>query len=206
MRTQFTGPDGEKFQREGKRICKGRIGKHTALLLRAPFRSMRSMAGLPRGRGTPRVPVAASAAMARSRGRGGLSPLLRARRSRLARGSDRTSRTASDGLGSVAQERETQPRLLGKWFQGWSPGFNSSEVPHSAFSLFFLPVNTHSSSLLHLLDALITYGLVVEQGSAHLGQPSVDSRRQWRVTWPAVRVILRIRGLNIRCIGLQSES
>jgi len=150
---------------------------------------MRSMAGLPRGGGTLRVPVAASAAMTRSRGRRGLLSFRRARRRRLARGSGRTSRTAGKGLGSIAQERETQPRLLGKWFQGWPPSFNSGEVPHSAFSLFFLPVNAHGSSLLHLFDALITYGLVVEQGSTHFSQPSVNGRWQWRVTWPAVRVI-----------------
>ena len=185
MRTQLTSLDGEK--------CEGRkenMGKHTALLLRAPSRSMRSMTGLPRSSGTLRVPVSAGTAMARSRGRRGLFPLRRARRRRLARGSGRASRTTSDGLGSITQERETQPRLRGKRLQGWSPSFNSREVPHSALSLLFLPVNTDGSSLLHLFDALIAYGLVVEQGSAHLSQPSVDGRRQWGVTWPAVRVIL----------------
>jgi len=181
-------PRRGEMRKGEKGECKGRIGKHTALLLRAPPRSMRSMAGLPRGSGTLRVSVSASAAMARSRGRRWF-PFPRARRRRLPRGSGRASRTTSDWLWSVTHEREAQPRLLGKRFQGRSPSFNSREVSRSAFSLFLLPVNTHGSGLLHLLDALITYGLIVEQGSTHLRQPSVDGRRQWGVTWPAVRVI-----------------
>lgn len=176
------------------------MGKHTASLLRAPPRSVRSVAGFPRRSGTLRVSVAASAAMAGSRGRRRLFPFLRARRSRLPGGSGRAGRTTSDGLGSVTHEREAQPGLLGKRFQGRSPSLDSRDVPQSAVCLFLLPVNTHGSSLLHLLDALIAYGLVVEQGSAHLRQPSVDGRRQWGVTWPAVRVILQAKRLNIRCI------
>jgi len=182
------------------------MGKHTALLLRAPLRSMRSVAALPRRSGTLRVSVAASAAMAGSRGRRRLFPFLRARRSRLPGGSGRAGRTTSDGLGPVTHEREAQPGLPGKRFQGRSPSLNSREVPQSAVRLFLLPVNTHGSSLLHLLDALIAYGLVVEQGSAHLRQPSVDGRRQWGVTWPAVRVILQVKRLNIRWIDPEWES
>lgn len=153
---------------------------------------MRSMARLPRGRGALGAPIAAGAATAGSRGRRGMFPSLRVGRRRLARGGGGTGRTTSNGFGSITQERETQQRLLGSWLQGFSSSFGSGEVPQFALSLFFLPVNTHGSSLLHLFDALITHGLVVEQGSAHLSQPSVDSRRQWRVTWPAVRVILQI--------------
>lgn len=179
------------------------MGKHTALLLRASLGSTRSMTGLPRGSRTLHVPVTAGAATTRSRRRRGLFPFRRARRSRLAGCSGRTSRTTSDGLGPIAQERETQPRVLGKWSQRWSPSFNPSEVPHSAVSLFLLPVKTHGSSLFHLLDALITHGLVVENSSAHLSQPSVDGRWQRRVTWPAVGVILQIRGSNVRSTDLE---
>jgi hypothetical protein len=150
---------------------------------------MRSMAGLPRSRGTLRTPVAASAAAASSRGRRMVLSFLCVGRRRLAGGRGGTSRTMSDGLGSITQEREAQPRLFGKRFQRRSSGFHSGEVLHFAFGLFFLLVDTHDSSLLHLLDALRTHGLVVKQGSAHLGQPSVDGRWQWRVTWSAVGVI-----------------
>ena len=125
-----------------------------------------------------------------------LFPSLRVGRRRLAGGNRGTSGATSDGFGSIAQEREAQQRLLGKRPQGWSSSFGSREVPLLALSLFFLPVNTDCSSLLHLLDALVTHGLVVEQGSAHLGQPAVDSRGQWRVTWPAVRVILQDGGVG----------
>jgi len=136
---------------------------------------MRSMAGLPRGRGTLGATVAASAAATSSRGRRELFPFLRVGRRGLARGSGGASRTTSDGLGPIRQERETQPRPLGRLLLGRSSSFSSGEVPQSAVSLFLLLVDTHDRGLLHLLDALITQGLVVEQGSAHLGQPSVDS-------------------------------
>ena len=67
-------------------------------------------------------------------------------------------------------------------------------------------MNPHSISLLHLLDALTAHGLVIEQGSTHLSQPSVNGRRQWRVTWPAVRVVLQIRGLKVRHTDADIES
>ena len=182
---------------------KWRRGKHTVLLLRAPSGSMRSVAGLPRSRGTLGTPSAASAAAANSGSRRVLFSFLRVGRRRLAGGSCGTGGTTSDGLGSITQEREAQPRLLCEWFQGRPSSFHSGEVPHFAVSLLPLPMDTHDRSLLHLLDALIAHGLVVEQGSAHLGQPSVDSRWQGRVTWSAVRVILQIVGFKIRYVELE---
>lgn len=158
------------------------MGKHTALLLCAPFGTMRSMTRLPLGRRTLGAPIAAGAAVASPRRRRRRFPLLRMGRRGLARGGGWSTRATSDGCGSIAQERDAQQRLFG----GRSSGFASRELPQSAFSLFFLSMNPHGSSLLHLLDALATHGLVIDDGPAHLGQPSVDGRRQWRITWPTI--------------------
>jgi hypothetical protein len=166
---------------------KGRKGKHAALFLRATLRCVRSVARLPRGRRALGSATAVGAAVApRSRRRRSRFPLLRVRRRGFARGGGGTPRSTADWFWSIAQEREAQQRLSSGRSQGRSPSFDSSEVPHFAVSLLFLPVDPHCSSLLHLLDALIAHGLVVEQGSAHFGQPSVDGRWQRRITWPAV--------------------
>ena len=132
-------------------------------------------------------------------------PFRRTGRQGCARGGDPTDATR-DGFGSVAQERKTQPRLLGDGSQRWPSSFGSSEIPQFAIGLFFLSVNPHSGSLFNLLDAPITHGLVVKQCSTYLRQPSVDGRRQWHITWPAVRVVLQIVGLKISRTDIGSGS
>jgi hypothetical protein len=86
--------------------------------------------------------------------------------------------TAIDGLRLVTQEGETQQRLFGKRLQGRFSSFAASEVPFFKLGRCFLSVRMDDGGLFHLLDAFGTHLLVVEQGSAHLCQPSVDSRWQ----------------------------
>ena len=151
------------------------------------------MTGLPMGGGTLGAPMTGGATAPRSRGRRRMPPFLRVGGCGLARGSGGAARIASKGFWSVAQEREAQPRLFDSRSHR-PPSFGSRDFSQPAISLFFLPQDARSSGLLHLSDALTTQALVIEQGSAHLGQPSVDSRWQWRVTWPAVGVVLHIDG------------